>query len=64
MNLLALAGLICCGVTVIGIVSDIVGKILNNDILKEIGYWGMRIGGLCSAIIGFRGYIKTVRLGR
>jgi hypothetical protein len=37
---------------------------LNNDILKEIGYWGMRIGGLCSAIIGFRGYIKIVRLRR
>jgi|GEM_PF-1427874 len=61
LKLLALAGLICYGVTIIGIVLDAAGKILNNDTLKEIGYWGMRIGGLCSAIIGFRGAIKMFR---
>ena len=61
MKLLALVGLICYGVTVIGIALDVAGKILNNDTLKEIGYWGMRIGGLCSAIIGLRGAIKMFR---
>jgi len=61
LKLLALVGLIFYGVTVIGIALDVAGKILNNDTLKEIGYWGMRIGGLCSAIIGLRGAIKMFR---
>jgi hypothetical protein len=60
-KLLAIAGIICAGVAIIGFALDMAGKILNNDILKEIGYWGMRIGGLCSAIIGFRGWIKMLR---
>jgi hypothetical protein len=60
-KLLAIAGIICCALAVIGALTYIVSDALNNNTLARIGAWIAAFETICGSIIGLYEFGKMIR---